>query len=264
MTDDFGRLFAALAIKRGLVSPQQIASLLKRADQSQPLDAQMVRAGWVSASDRLELLSEMDSEVLAAAGDVESAVRSARKESSEVDEFISLYDSSIRTVKTDSSAGSDDDAGFEETMVRPETHASHDHAGDLPAGEGRSADSDDNPIAPVRGGFSKTDTSRASNVSDNRTNGDSSKPFDGTLIYQADSQPGKEKSPKKDDGNSDSDSRATVDYKPEYHSRYTLTQVYGEGGLGQVWLATDPALKREIALKRIRPGKDGSRVLRCG
>ena len=97
MTDDFGRLFGALAIKRGLVSPQQVASLLKRIDESQPLYAQMVRAGWVTASVRLEILSEMDSQVLAASGDVESAVRSVRDQSAEVDEFISLYDSSVHT-----------------------------------------------------------------------------------------------------------------------------------------------------------------------
>ena len=51
----------------------------------------------------------------------------------------------------------------------------------------------------------------------------------------------------------------TVDYQPETQSRYTLTRVHGEGGLGQVWLATDPMLNREIALKRIRPGKGSSR-----
>lgn len=258
MTDDFGRLFAALAIQRGLVSPQQIASLLKRVDESQPLDARLVRAGWVSASDRLELLSEMDSEVLAAAGDVESAVQAARRESADVEEFISLYDSSVRTVKNDSSAGSVADASFEETIVRPETQASYDYTDDRPVGDGNSSSS--NSQETLAGGeSSETVNPPASNDSDNRTAGNSSKPFDGTLIYQAVSKPGKEKVPSADAGSSDTDQGATVDYKPEYHSRYTLTQVYGEGGLGQVWLATDPALKREIALKRIRPGKDGSR-----
>lgn len=48
----------------------------------------------------------------------------------------------------------------------------------------------------------------------------------------------------------------TLDFTPEQCSRYTLTRVYGEGGLGQVWLAIDPSLKREVALKNIRPGKD--------
>jgi len=48
----------------------------------------------------------------------------------------------------------------------------------------------------------------------------------------------------------------TLDYKPEYRSRYSLTRVEGEGGYGQVWLAFDPNLKREIAFKNIRPDKD--------
>jgi len=48
----------------------------------------------------------------------------------------------------------------------------------------------------------------------------------------------------------------TIDYEPEHRSRYTLTRVEGKGGYGQVWLAYDPNLKREIALKNIRPDKD--------
>jgi len=48
----------------------------------------------------------------------------------------------------------------------------------------------------------------------------------------------------------------TIDYQPEQRSRYTLTRVEGEGGYGRVWLAFDPKLKREIALKNLRPEKD--------
>src|SRR5262249_52429840 len=36
-------------------------------------------------------------------------------------------------------------------------------------------------------------------------------------------------------------------------SRYTLNRIFSEGGLGRVWLANDNDLKREVALKEIRP-----------
>lgn len=257
MTEYFGRLFGALVIQRGLVSPQQVASLLKRIDDSQPLDAQMVRAGWVSATMRLEILSEMDSQVLAASGDVESAIRSVRSQSAEVDEFISLYDSSAPPAKK-TPPNVSEDASFEETLVRPETHASGDATGEFSDANATSTPTGIQAESPDDE-FSGTVISQASDESEGKSDGDAARPFDGTLIYQAESQPGKDKAPQTSDGSSDSKFGDTVDYKLEYHSRYTLTQVYGKGGLGQVWLATDPALKREIALKRIRPGKDGSR-----
>jgi len=41
----------------------------------------------------------------------------------------------------------------------------------------------------------------------------------------------------------------------EKRSRYTLTHVHAEGGLGRVWLARDTDLNREVALKEIIPDK---------
>ena len=46
---------------------------------------------------------------------------------------------------------------------------------------------------------------------------------------------------------------STISCEPETRDRYTLTQLHAKGGIGQVFLAHDPELGREVALKELRP-----------
>jgi tetratricopeptide (TPR) repeat protein/tRNA A-37 threonylcarbamoyl transferase component Bud32 len=45
----------------------------------------------------------------------------------------------------------------------------------------------------------------------------------------------------------------TVDRRPESRDHYPLLRLHAQGGLGRVWLARDPVLGRDIALKELRP-----------
>ncbi len=46
---------------------------------------------------------------------------------------------------------------------------------------------------------------------------------------------------------------ATAAYRPEGHARYAPTRLHARGGIGQIWLARDADLGRDVALKELRP-----------
>ena len=48
---------------------------------------------------------------------------------------------------------------------------------------------------------------------------------------------------------------------PETGARYLLRGMQAEGGIGQVWLAYDTELKREVAIKVLRPDRAGEASL---
>jgi tRNA A-37 threonylcarbamoyl transferase component Bud32 len=50
---------------------------------------------------------------------------------------------------------------------------------------------------------------------------------------------------------------ATIAYKPVGRERYILSRLHAKGGIGQVWLARDTDLNRNVALKELRADRSG-------
>ncbi|MGO9921023.1 MAG: protein kinase domain-containing protein [Isosphaeraceae bacterium] len=57
------------------------------------------------------------------------------------------------------------------------------------------------------------------------------------------------------------DAERNVPGKAESRKRYSLTHLHAKGGMGQVWLARDTSLGRQIALKELRPDQADNSIV---
>jgi PAS domain S-box-containing protein len=55
----------------------------------------------------------------------------------------------------------------------------------------------------------------------------------------------------------------TVEYQPTQCQRYMRTRLHATGGIGRIWLAHDSNLRRDVALKEIRPERVGDAGLQA-
>lgn len=252
MSDDRTILFEALVVHRGHLSREQLDRVAGNAKPGRPLDEELVQHGFLSAADRQDLWAEIDRLEIQFGGDVPrilKAIQESPGQSTMGEKHTGTTHDTAKANWMSTSEESDEVLGATVIAHREETV-------DTPKIEKKPT----SPASPP------TDSPQADDSTDQRSASTSdlldpdleSNPFEETLVSK-NPDGGMLQTVDRGAGPKFDPTGETVDYEPETQSRYTLTRVHGEGGLGQVWLATDPTLNREIALKRIRPGKGNSR-----
>jgi eukaryotic-like serine/threonine-protein kinase len=266
MSEDRIFLFCVLAVRRKVLTQEQLDELANQPDNDHKLDEALVRSGLLTAADRQELWAEIDRLEKKYSGDISrivDAIQNGPGESTFDAKHTSTADYGVNSGQLDSPEGFDDFgatviAHREETVDVPGESFSPPESADSSELSDASLDSL-NPNERTNP-FEETVISKneRGDGNDSESSSDPDDVFEATMESRVDPDAGILQTVDREKA-ADPHVKETVDFAPETQSRYTLTRVHGEGGLGQVWLAVDPSLNRDVALKRIRPGKGSSR-----
>lgn len=238
-SNDFDLMFGRLALRLQLINASQLKSVEQLA-ANQPtagFAALMLAQGLITVSQRNEVQQRVDQLVSAYNGDVEKvliAIEEVGPSPASADDS-GAFEATVIGAPT-IARKSPDDSDFDQITAPFEATIIASRPDDSSDSEGSGADGDESN----RG---SSDTRLRSNMAetvDRRGGGKS--PFGATL-------------------SATSDARVSLrldlqNTEPSQRSRYTLTHVCGKGGVGEVWLAKDPHLNRDIALKKFRSDRN--------